>query len=57
MESRTAKQTKKAPGNKILALPPADPSRSAAGEVVASFAIVSDLKKKIEPVGKFYAKL
>jgi len=40
-----------------LALPPADPSLSAEGKVSGSFAIVSDLAKKIEPVGKAFAKL
>jgi len=41
----------------MLALPPADPSLSTEGEVVSSFAIVSDLAKKIEQVGNGYAKL
>ena len=55
---RTVNQRPKtAPSKRMLALPPADPSLSAVGEVVAPFAMVSDLAKKIEPVGKFYAKL
>ena len=54
---RTAEKQSKAPRKKMLALPPADPSLSSTGEVVSSFAIVADLAKKIEPVGKGYAKL
>ena len=42
---------------KILALPSADLSLSNDGEVVSKFNIVEALGKKIEPVGKGYAKL
>jgi len=59
MESLPVRTVEKQPKlrKKVFALPPADPSLSADGEVVASFTMVSDLAKKIEPAGKYYAKL
>jgi len=42
---------------KILALPSADLSILNGGEVISKFNIVEALSKKIEPVGKGYAKL
>jgi hypothetical protein len=54
---RTTEQKAKAPLRSLLALPPADSSLPASGKVVASFAMVSALAKKIEPVGEGYAKL
>ena len=36
---------------------PADPPLPSEGQIVSSFAMDKDLAKKIEPVGKFYAKL
>jgi len=42
---------------KILALPGADVSLGPNGEVVDSFNLVTDICKKIEPVGNGYAKL
>ncbi len=41
----------------ILSLGPADPSLEIDGKVTSSFAIVPELAKKIEAVGKVYAKL
>ena len=55
--ARTAEQKARVPQKKVLALPPADPSLSAEGKVVSPFAFVAAMAKKIEPVGKFYAKL
>ena len=59
MESLPNKTVEKQPTvyKKLLALMPSDPSLSADGEVSGSFAMVSALAKKIEPVGKYYAKL
>ena len=41
---------------KVLALGPSDPEL-AAPHVEASFSMVPELARRIEPVGKFYAQL
>jgi len=40
----------------LRALPPSDPTL-VSPQVLAEFSLVPELAKKIEPVGKFYAKL
>jgi len=42
---------------RILALPLADSTLSQEGVVTSTFNIVSELARKIEPVGNAYAKL